>query len=219
MQLRAPASPSLQPCPALHMQTSQRHRLCFRASSQLAVASCTRPRTCRAMHPRGQACHTIVSPAWQSRNKRALLCHAAQPPNNFGNPASAANSPSSSTPDNASADDSRQASNAAASTSASQAASGDEQGSNESGFKQLLSQPAKVLAAFFERFLIFLRGLPAFIQREKLQRLHKKALDEPTNAERYSWQAQFASACLQMCAWWQLLSCSKNGCIKYMLLS
>lgn len=47
-----------------------------------------------------------------------------------------------------------------------------------------MTQPAKVIAAFFQRIANFIRGLPAFVQREKLQRLHKKALDDPTNSDR-----------------------------------
>ena len=82
-------------------------------------------------------------------------------------------------------DDSRKASNAAASTSTSQPAA-DSGGSKrpESLTEQFFVTLETKLVAIFCSITAFFKGLPAFIQREKLQRLHKRALDDPTNAER-----------------------------------
>lgn len=115
------------------------------------------------------------------------LCQAAQQPGSFQAssdlPASSSSSSSNIPASQPHVDDSRKASNAAASTSASPA---NETGPDGSSFRQFLSQPAKALRAFLRRIAHFLKSFPAYIQREKLQRLHKKALDEPTNAERYN---------------------------------
>lgn len=84
-------------------------------------------------------------------------------------------------------DDSRQASNAAASTSASSsqpAVSPDDTkplgSQNHNPFVSL----KRMLLAVFQSIAAFFKALPAFVQREKLQRLHKRALDNPTDADR-----------------------------------
>ena len=128
-------------------------------------------------------------PTQRSIRKLNQLCQAAQQPGSESFqassdlPASSSSSSSSIPASQSHVDDSRQASNAAASTSASPA---NETGPDGSSFRQFLSQPAKALRAFLRRIAHFLKSFPAYIQREKLQRLHKKALDEPTNAERYN---------------------------------
>ena len=128
-------------------------------------------------------------PPQRSIRKQYQLCQAAQQPGSESLqpssdlPASSSSSTSSISSSQSHVDDSRQASNAAASTSASPA---NETGPDESSFRQFLSQPAKAIAAFLQRIANLFKGFPAYIQREKLQRLHKKALDEPTNAERYN---------------------------------
>ncbi len=126
-------------------------------------------------------------PTQRSIRKLNQLCQAAQQPGSFQAssdlPASSSSSSSNIPASQSHVDDSRQASNAAASTSASPA---NETGPDGSSFRQFLSQPAKALRAFLRRIAHFLKSFPAYIQREKLQRLHKKALDEPTNAERYN---------------------------------
>lgn len=82
-------------------------------------------------------------------------------------------------------DDSRKASNAAASTSASQpaAVSGGSKRPDSLTEQFFLAVETK-LVAIFRSITAFFKGLPAFVQREKLQRLHKRALDDPTNPER-----------------------------------
>ena len=160
----------------------------FRSSTLRAARSFSQQLRGRAFT--GSNCHCnrllLSVPAHQSTRKQQL-CQAAQQPDSESFQASSdlpASSPStaSSIPSSQShIDDSRQASNAAASTSANPA---NETGPDESSFWQFLSQPAKAIAAFLQHIANFLKSFPAYIQREKLQRLHKKALDDPTNAER-----------------------------------
>lgn len=161
----------------------------FRSSTLLAARSFSQQSCGRAFTGNNRHYNDVLFPvpAQQSIRKQKQLCQAAQQPDSESFQASSdlrASSSSSSIPSSQSpVDDSRQASNAAASTSASPAS---ETGPDESSFRQFLSQPAKAIAAFLQRIAKFLKSFPAYIQREKLQRLHKKALDEPTNAERYS---------------------------------
>ena len=90
---------------------------------------------------------------------------------------SAATSPSS--------DDSRKASNAAASTSDSQPASSpDDTKPPASPYQQLFLSLESGLMNVLAKIMSFFKGFPAFVQREKLQRLHKRALDNPTDANR-----------------------------------
>lgn len=90
---------------------------------------------------------------------------------------SAATSPSS--------DDSRKASNAAASTSDSQPASSpDDTKPPASPYQQLFLSLERGLMSILAKIVSFFKGFPAFVQREKLQRLHKRALDNPTDADR-----------------------------------
>ena len=90
---------------------------------------------------------------------------------------SAATSPSS--------DDSRKASNAAASTSDSQPArSPDDAKPPASPYQQLFLSLERGLMSILAKIVPFFKGFPAFVQREKLQRLHKRALDNPTDADR-----------------------------------
>ena len=107
-------------------------------------------------------------------SSKTLRCSAASSSQDF--PADASSSPN---------DDLRKASNAAASTSASQpaAASGSSK-QPASPVEQVFVAAKSKLVAMFQSIAAFFKALPAFIQREKLQRLHKRALDEPTNADR-----------------------------------
>ena len=163
----------------------------FRSSTLRAARSFSQQLRGRAFTGSNRHCNRLLFsvPAQQSTRKQQQLCQAAQQPDSESFQASSdlsASSPSSasSIPSSQShIDDSRQASNAAASTSASPA---NETGPDESSFRQFLSQPAKAIAAFLQHVANFLKSFPAYIQREKLQRLHKKALDDPTNAERYN---------------------------------
>ena len=151
------------------------------------------------------------APAQQSTRKQNQLCQAAHQPGSKSFqassdlPASSSSSASSVPSSQSHVDESRQASNAAASTSASPAS---ETGPDESSFRQFLSQPAKAIAAFLQRIANFLKSFPAYIQREKLQRLHKKALDEPTNAERYNpYNRIFCAFGVLGLSWWCQLCC------------
>lgn len=164
------------------------HRV-FRSSTLRAARSLSQQLRGRAFAGSNRHCNCLLFsvPAQQSTRKQQQLCQAAQQPDSESFQASSdlpASSPSSasSIPSSQShIDDSRKASNAAASTSASPA---NGTGPDESSFRQFLSQPAKAIAAFLQHIVNFLKSFPAYIQSEKLQRLHKKALDDPTNAER-----------------------------------
>lgn len=105
---------------------------------------------------------------------KTSFCSAAHGGQDF---ISASNLPSS--------DDSRKASNATASTSASEPAAAVNSGkAPRSPVLQFFLFLERKLLAFFQKIAAVMGKLPAFIQRERLQRLHKRALDEPDNAER-----------------------------------
>ncbi len=177
-------------CGPAHFQNQAPQRV-FRSSTLRAARSFSQQSRGQALPGNNRHCNRILfpAPAQLSTRKQNQLCQAAQQPGSESFqtssdlPGTSSSSASSNLPSQSHADDSRQASNAAASTSASPA---NETGPDESGFRQFLSQPAKAIAAFLQRIANFLKSFPAYIQREKLQRLHKKALDEPTNAERYN---------------------------------
>ncbi len=163
----------------------------FRSSTPHAARSFSQQSRGRAFTGNNRHCNRFLFsvPGQQSIRKQNQLCQAAQQPDSESFqassdlPASSSSSTSSIPSSQSPLDDSRQASNAAASTSASPAS---ETGPDEGSFRQFLSQPAKAIAAFLQRIANLFKSFPAYIQREKLQRLHKKALDEPTNAERYN---------------------------------
>ena len=82
-------------------------------------------------------------------------------------------------------DDSRKASNAAASTSDSQSTSSlDNAKPPASPYQQFFLSLESALNKFIAKILSVMKDFPAFVQREKLQRLHKRALDNPTDADR-----------------------------------
>lgn len=84
-----------------------------------------------------------------------------------------------------SSDESRKASNAAASTSDSQSAnSSDSPKTPASPYQQLFLSLESMLLTVLAKIASFFKGFPAFVQREKLQRLHKRALDNPIDADR-----------------------------------
>lgn len=84
-----------------------------------------------------------------------------------------------------SSNDARQASNAAASTSSSQpATTPDDATPAARQNRNLFLAVRSMLLAVFQSIARLFKGLPAFVQREKLQRLHKRALDNPTDADR-----------------------------------
>ena len=190
-------------CGPAHFQNQAPPRV-FRSSTQHAARSFSQ-------QSRGNNRHYNrffpPVPTQQSIRKQNHLCQAAQQPGSKSFqaspdlPASSSSSTSSIPASQSHVDNSRQASNAAASTSASPA---NETGPDESSFRQFLSQPAKALRAFLRRIAHFLKSFPAYIQREKLQRLHKKALDEPTNAERYN-------SCNRILCIWGLSACLGNA--------
>ncbi|KAL3155675.1 hypothetical protein ABBQ32_012702 [Trebouxia sp. C0010 RCD-2024] len=104
------------------------------------------------------------------------VCSAAESSQDF---TEAATSPLS--------DESRQASNAAASTSTSSsqpAISRDDTKPPASQNHNPFVSLTKMLLAVFRSIAAFFKAFPAFVQREKLQRLHKRALDNPTDADR-----------------------------------
>ena len=147
------------------------------------------PIACSRLHKPKQWCGQMSSPnslhrkPLRSQLYRPLTCHAAQPPRQ----ASEAEPPpgsrdAASTPEAGNLQDTaRKASNATASTSDSTKA---ETGKSSSQIP-LLGALQQSILAFLASIRQFLGRFPAFIQREKLQRLHKKALDEPGNADRY----------------------------------
>lgn len=182
MQLRAPTSCLLQSCPSQRLQ--QQHSALSKPSIRLQLNSSAGQQRCRVAPFGGQIRYGRYTPLWRTSDRLAQLCYAEHTPENTSFTDISTSAASSSTPTTTSVDDSRQASNAAASTSGSQTPPDSEKGSDENSFRQLLTQPAKVIAAFFQRIANFIQGLPAFVQREKLQRLHKKALDDPTNSDR-----------------------------------
>lgn len=184
MQPRGPSCCVRQCGPAQWVQTP--HRFCrslkLRANRPLAQQL----HSASQFGSRAQYRHVALH-SWHSTRQQMQICQAAQPRNNESFEATSdlpASSSSSAMPSNASVDDSRQASNAAASTSATQPTANSWKDPDKNSFRHVLTQPVRVLAALFQRLANFIRSLPAYIQREKLQRLHRKALDDPLNAER-----------------------------------
>lgn len=184
MQHRVPSCCVRQCGPAQWVQAP--HRFCRSLKLQAPRPLTQQLHSASLYGIRAQYRHIALHP-WHSTPQQTQICQAAQPHNSERFEATSdlpASSSASAMPSNASVDDSRQASNAAASTSASQTIASSQKDPNEKNFRHFLTQPARVLAALFQRIANFIRSLPAYIQREKLQRLHRKALDDPTNAER-----------------------------------
>ena len=146
-------------------------QLCFRSSQH-----CRRRCFQHSLHNPGHS-------ALHHKPAHPSVCHAAQPPkkdSKTGINSSTGDTASSST-SSSSEDAARKASNAAASTSRHSPAS-----ERRGAFSRLplLGPLQQSIAAFLRSIKQFFGRIPAFIQREKLQRLHKKALDEPDNADR-----------------------------------
>ena len=117
-------------------------------------------------------------PVWLS----TIPSQASTAPTQSRTVCSAADSTAAASP---SGDDSRKASNAAASTSDSQPATSPENPKPPaSPYQQLFLSLESGLMKVLAKMMSFFKSIPAFIQREKLQRLHKRALDNPTDADR-----------------------------------
>lgn len=158
--------------------------------SQQYIAFCKSPRPFAAtrfatLRPeRSGSCQcrsgfSVPRPVWLSTSPG----QADTTPTQSRTVCSAADSTSAAT--SPSGDDSRKASNAAASTSDSQPASSpDDTLPPASPYQQLFLSLESGLMNVLAKIMSFLKGFPAFVQREKLQRLHKRALDNPTDADR-----------------------------------
>lgn len=133
---------------------------------------------------RSGSCHclsgfSVPRPVWLSKSPG----QASTAPTQSTTVCSAADSTAAAT--SPSSDESRKASNAAASTSDSQSASSpDSPKTPASPYQQLFLSLESMLLTVLAKIASFFKGFPAFIQREKLQRLHKRALDNPTDADR-----------------------------------
>ena len=152
---------------------------CRRADPQICLRS--------SQHCRrrcfGHSLHNHGHPALHHKPPHSRVCHAAQPPKKDSETgiSSSAGDTATSSASSSSEDAARKASNASASTSRHSPAS-----EHHGAFSRLplLGRLQQSIAAFLRSIQQFFGRIPAFIQREKLQRLHKKALDEPDNADR-----------------------------------
>lgn len=167
---------------------------CLRAPGNRSIHSQLVSRlVCSRLHKSTQRCGHTSAPnslcrkplrSQLYRQLNPLVCHAAQPQKQGPE----ADIPSSSrdtasTPEAGSLQDTaRKASNATASTSGSSTKA--ETGKSFSRIP-LLGALQQSISAFLTSIRKFFGRFPAFIQREKLQRLHKKALDDPSDADRY----------------------------------
>lgn len=143
-----------------------------------------RPQLARRSHCHIRS-HTRHSHTLLHRQQHRHICQAVRPPDK----GSQASEPSPSQDPNrdrlpiSNADQlARQASNATASTSAASASS--------ASSEKKSPWPVRLFAILQGRILTMLaqikralQQVPAFVQREKLQRLHKQALDQPGNPD------------------------------------
>lgn len=170
--------------PIVRLQTARKHNgFCKTprpfAAQRLTAIKTERSRSCRCLTDFSQSrsiwLSTAPHQASSATTHSRTVCSAADSPQNF---AEAATSPSG--------HDSRQASNAAASTSSGQpATSSDDTKPSASQNHNPFVSLKRMLLAVFQSIAAFFKGFPAFVQREKLQRLHKRALDNPADADRY----------------------------------
>ena len=160
---------------------------CHSVSCKAAASHVWRPRLqSGSVSLRSRLRCSLAKQRRQQFSKQPARCQAAQP-HSEGHRAGQSSSSDAALPSPASdapMDSARQASNAATSSSAKASASDGQQGPKKTSFVRLLMNPFAVLAALLRRIAYFFRGIPAFVAKENLQRLHKKALDEPKNAER-----------------------------------
>ena len=171
-------SPLLSKQPQQHPISCRTFSLCAYSWARAAAPVSLRPCRCQGLRP-------VAIPVWltyppgQTAEKRqtasrTAVCSA------FSDAAGQyldSTSPAS--------DDARKASNASASTSASQPeTAADNSKSPASPLRQAVLMLRNKLLAIFQGIAAFFKAFPAFVRREKLQHLHKRALDDPTNADK-----------------------------------